>query len=136
VKLFLFKNYNDVRREASGGVQPNLNLSIVRRTTLPFPPVTEQHRIVEEVAQRLSVAEAAASVIDAELKRAQRLRQSILKRAFSGKLVPQDPTDEPASVLLERIKEEKAKREQEKKKRKRSKPNSKARQVRLIEDGE
>jgi type I restriction enzyme S subunit len=40
------------------------------------------------------------------LKRAERLRQSVLKRAFEGKLVPQDPNDEPASVLLERIRAE------------------------------
>jgi type I restriction enzyme, S subunit len=45
-------------------------------------------------------------VIGVDLKRANRLRQSVLKRAFEGKLVPQDPTDEPASVLLERIRAE------------------------------
>ena len=47
--------------------------------------------------------------VDANLKRAERLRQSILKRAFEGKLVPQHPNDEPASVLLERIRAEREK---------------------------
>jgi type I restriction enzyme S subunit len=47
--------------------------------------------------------------VEQSLKQAERLRQSILKRAFEGNLVPQDPTDEPASVLLERIKKEKGK---------------------------
>ena len=54
-----------------------------------------------------SVADTAEATIDAELTRAERLRQSILKQAFSGKLVPQDPNDEPASVLLEKIRDEK-----------------------------
>ncbi len=54
----------------------------------------------------LSVGDEIEAALDAELKRSERLRQSILKRAFEGKLVPQDPNDEPASVLLEGIKAE------------------------------
>ncbi len=70
---------------------------------IAFPPLAEQHRIVEEVDRRLSVVAALQDAIEANLARAGRLRQSILKRAFEGRLVPQDPNDEPASVLLERI---------------------------------
>ena len=68
-----------------------------------IPPLAEQRRIVAEVERRLSVIQQAEVAVGASLQRAERLRQSILKRAFAGELVPQDPDDEPASVLLERI---------------------------------
>ena len=76
------------------------DLSLCR---IPLPPLPEQRRIVAEVERRLSVIQQAEDSVEASLKRAERLRQSILKRAFSGQLVPQHPDDEPASALLERI---------------------------------
>ena len=60
-------------------------------------------QIVTEVEERLSILAATEAAITASLQRAARLRQSILKRAFAGLLVPQDPGDEPAATLLERI---------------------------------
>lgn len=75
---------------------------------LPLPPLAEQHRIVAEVERRLSVIDELETMVEANLKRAERLRQAILKRAFEGELVPQDPSDEPATVLLERIRAERA----------------------------
>lgn len=74
--------------------------------TVALPPLAEQRRIVAEVECRLSVIRETEAVVESNLIRAERLRQSILKQAFSGKLVPQDPSDEPASVLLERIRAE------------------------------
>ena len=86
----------------------NLSLTDVSEFAVPLPPLSEQQAIVSEVDSRLSVADEVEKTITAELKRAEQLRQSILKKAFSGKLVPQDPNDEPASVLLERIKAKKS----------------------------
>jgi type I restriction enzyme S subunit len=106
LKLALANNYEIIRTGASGGVQPNINLEIVRRIFVPLPPTSEQIRIVAEVERQLSDAEVVAASLDTQLARADRLRQSILKRAFEGKLVPQDLNDEPASVLLERIRAE------------------------------
>jgi type I restriction enzyme S subunit len=73
---------------------------------IPLPPQTEAEYIVQEVERRLSVVDKLEATVEANLKQAGALRQSILKRAFSGELVPQNPDDEPASVLLERIRQE------------------------------
>jgi type I restriction enzyme S subunit len=86
----------------------SINLTKLGALPVPLPSLPEQHRIVAEVERRLSVIDELETAIAANLKRAERLRQAILKRAFEGKLVPQDPTDEPASVLLERIRAERA----------------------------
>jgi type I restriction enzyme S subunit len=75
----------------------------LRSYIFPLPPTSEQQRIVAEVERRLSVVEELDTSVAASLKRAERLRQAVLKRAFEGRLVPQDLNDEPAAALLERI---------------------------------
>ena len=85
----------------------SINMTVLKRFPVPLPPTPEQAEIVSLVDERLSVLDAAEAEIDMSLLRAARLRQSILKRAFEGKLVPQDPSDEPAEMLLERVKQEK-----------------------------
>ena len=87
--------------------QANVNGTKLKLLAVPMLPEKEQQILVEEVERHLSAADEVEKTITAELKRAEQLCQSILKKAFSGKLVPQDPNDEPASVLLERIKAQK-----------------------------
>jgi type I restriction enzyme S subunit len=70
---------------------------------IPLPPPAEQVEIVMEVERQLSASDELEGALGANVMRAERLREAILKRAFEGKLVPRDPTDEPARVLLERI---------------------------------
>lgn len=92
---------------------PGLNRNDAYNIKIPLPPLPEQHKIVEEIERRFSIADEVEKVVNKSLKQAERLRQSILKKAFEGKLVPQDPSDPPAIKLLERIKVEKAKLETE-----------------------
>ena len=93
--------------------RPRLNLSEIKSIIIPLPPLREQEQIVSEVEQRLSVVAQLEAIIQTNLKRAERLRQSILKEAFAGRLVPQDPDDEPTSVLLEHIRKERDRRKRE-----------------------
>jgi len=87
LKYFLLKNYNDIRRQSSGGVQPNINLGIVKNLIFPLAPPTEQIQVVQEIESRLSVCDKMEETIAASLQRSEALLQSILKRAFEGKLV-------------------------------------------------
>ena len=92
-----------LRRNSAGGVQPNLNLTLVQQIAVPLPPLGEQQEILRQLEEKLSAIVVVETEVDKGITRVHLLRQSILKRAFEGKLVPQDPNDEPASVLLERI---------------------------------
>lgn len=104
--------------------QANIFQGKIKTLTIPLPPLAEQHRIVAEADRRLSIIEELEDQLETDLTRAERLRQSILKRAFEGKLVPQDPSDDSAGTLLERIRAEReARSRQLAEPRKASKPN-------------
>jgi type I restriction enzyme S subunit len=118
---------SEVRRqlfgEVRGQTRPGINGTILKQLAIPVPPLPEQRRIVAEVERRLSVVAALEREVGAALARAARLRQSILKRAFEGRLVAQDPDDEPASALLARIRAEReAGKKDGKTKRKKQQP--------------
>jgi type I restriction enzyme S subunit len=93
--------------------QASINQEDVKRTPFPLPPLREQDAIVEAVEDQLSVIDHLEAELNAKLTSAQTLRQSILRDAFSGKLVAQDPNDEPASELLKRIAAEREQRARE-----------------------
>ena len=77
-----------MKRAKTTAGQSNLTLEHCRDLPIPLPPLAEQTRIVAEVARRLSVAEELEAVVSANLQRAIRLRQSILQKAFTGKMKP------------------------------------------------
>lgn len=96
-----------VRQASSTSGLHTLSISKVSGLPIPVPNLCEQNTILTEVDSILSQIDKMETAIENEDKRSAALRQSILKKAFSGKLVAQDHNDEPASVLLERIKAEK-----------------------------
>lgn len=90
------------RSKATVG-QVNLTLEICRDLPIPIPSLPEQQEIVQLAATELARLDNLAASLVVETTRGKALRQSVLKAAFSGQLVPQDPADEPASVLLARL---------------------------------
>jgi type I restriction enzyme S subunit len=84
----------------------NFSLTDIANLPVPLPPEKEQQIIVDEIEKCLSVAEGIEFNVEQNILRTEHLRQSILKEAFSGKLVPQDSNDEPVSILIEEIKQE------------------------------
>jgi type I restriction enzyme, S subunit len=107
--LYAKKHGNSVKTD--GVNQSNINGDKLSNYPFPYCTLAEQEVIVNILEEKLSECDNSLSIISCEIKRAEALRQSILKKAFSGQLVPQDPNDEPASELLKRIQAEKADRE-------------------------
>lgn len=132
IEYFIRTAKENIESYAPATAQKNINLEILSKIAVPFAPLEEQRQLVSEIERRFSLADEVERTVYKSLKQAQRLRQSILKKVFEGKLVPQDPSDEPASVLLERIKAEKVKREAEEKKKNKHKTKVNLKQLRLI----
>jgi type I restriction enzyme, S subunit len=106
--------FNKVFAQISGGVSINhLSAYKFKSIAFPLPSLKEQEKIFETAFSNFAAADELEANIKTQLIQAEQTRQSMLEEAFSGKLVPQDPNDEPATVLLERIREEKIRASQE-----------------------
>ncbi len=122
--LNLFLNSHVARQygnnvKTDGVNQSNINGAKLSNYPFPYSSIKEQREIARILEKMLSFVDETESSIDQELVKADGLRLSILKKAFSGQLVPQDPNEEPASSLLERIKAEKPARSENSKRAKR-----------------
>ena len=107
----LLRTQIEHKAKSTSGVN-NINSGEIQSLIIPLCSLREQEVVVERLSTSLSAIDDIKVEINGQLLKADALRQSILKKAFSGQLVPQDPDDEPASILLERIKAEKAARSQ------------------------
>jgi len=98
-------------KQSEGGAQPNISKKKIVATLMPLPSLAEQYRIVAKIKEVLQYieryGEACSTVNSLNKAFPDLLKKSILQEAVQGKLVPQDPADEPASILLERIRAEK-----------------------------
>lgn len=117
IELYLRNVQRSVADKAPATAQKNINLDILSKLPIPFPPLAEQEVIADEAERLLSLADAVEKTAKQSSIQGERLRQSILKKAFGGKLVAQDPEDEAADKLLARIRAEKTKLEESKKKK-------------------
>ena len=106
IELFIKSVRIRIEAYAPATAQKNINLTTLENLIVPLCSLEEQRSLVNQVEAILSVIDDQRTVIDNQLLKATALRQIILKKAFAGELVAQDPNDEPASVLLDRIRAE------------------------------
>ena len=104
---------SEIRKYNNGTAQPNLSAKALNNFFIPLPPLAEQKRIVAQIERALEKVEAYAEsynkLQELDIAFPDKLKKSILQYAMQGKLVPQDPNDEPVEVLLEKIQTEKQK---------------------------
>ncbi|UKK52440.1 restriction endonuclease subunit S [Prevotella sp. E2-28] len=111
LSVFLESRVDHIKSIALGGAQSFVSLKMLRTYLFPLPPLAEQQRIVAKIEELLPKVEEYGKAQDAlnklNTELPERLKKSILQEAIEGRLVPQDPNDEPASVLLAKIRKEK-----------------------------
>jgi type I restriction enzyme S subunit len=102
------RRYFQRRAQGISGSMPKIDQSTVESLAIPVPPIEAQRELVTDAARQLTLIEAGEGAVSTAQQHSSALRSSILASAFCGRLVPQDPADEPASALLERIASERA----------------------------
>lgn len=111
---------NIAKERITGSATPHLFQKDIKKFILSVPPLEEQHEIVRRVEALFKVADRIEERYKTAKAYVDKLTQSILAKALRGELLPQDPNDEPATVLIERIREERAERKTEMKNNKKN----------------
>lgn len=103
IRLVLESRYEEMRNLSAGGVQPNLSLGLIRKIEIPLRPQKEREFLLQQVAETRSLAFRMSDAVARLAARVEALQTELMRMAFRGELINQDPTDEPADVLLARI---------------------------------
>ncbi|NHN25235.1 restriction endonuclease subunit S [Flavobacterium jejuense] len=123
LKFYFTKNYTELREQAVGGAQPNLNLGIIENTIVPIPSTEEEiNFITDEMDSQFSIIENLEKTIQNTIFKSNIIKKSILRKSIYGKLVEQDFNDVEATELLKIISVEKKKILEEQKKEKKKTP--------------
>lgn len=136
--FYLFKSdfiESQFRKGQKATAQAAFGIQKVRTMDIPYPNPSIQEKIVHEIESRLSVCDKIEETIESSLQQAEALRLSIIKKAFEGKLAPQDPNDEPAEKLLERIRAEKGNGKPKKKEKAKAEKKVKTTKKKVLVNG-
>lgn len=95
---YLQLKYDFLINKAKGGAQKNISQEILKHLEIPVPSLPEQRKIVDEIEKAFRAADKVQKAVQNALEEAKKLKQSILKKAFAGELVPQDPNDKPVNL--------------------------------------
>jgi len=106
LESYISSNKNRLKKIASQTAQPFLNMNVVKSFPIVLPTLLEQEAIIKEIESRLSVCDKIEEAIEDSLLKAEALRLSVIKKAFEGKLLTQNPNDESAEILLAKIRAE------------------------------
>jgi len=106
---YMLTQTNNLTNVGKGGTIKYISRKKFEELQIKIPPLEDQKQIISQIEYGFSLIENTSQIVNSTLQQLETMKISILKQAFEGKLVPQDPNDEPASILLERIKKEKIK---------------------------
>lgn len=118
------RRYFKARAKGLAGSMPKIDQDTISGVEMPVPPLDVQQKVIEETQERLAQVARLEGPLSVTVRRCHSLRSALLRRAFSGRLVPQNPDDEPAAAVLDRIRTERGAQPKPKRTRARKAPTA------------